>query len=272
MIGKSGIGSSFWLVKSPFHRRQVTVDLRGRQGQSRAPRTKPGLVLARAIVPQSGETGATGNRALGVAMLKTWGRNNSINVQKVMWAAAELGLANERIDVGGAFGGLDGDYGVLNANRRVPTIEDGGVVVWESNVCVRYLAARYGAGSLWPEDPATRAAADMWMDWQQTTLLADMTVVFWGLVRTPEAERNMAAIDAAAGRLAATWRILDDHLDGRSFVAGDRFTMGDIPVGAACYRYYQLAIERPRFGAIEAWYDRLQEREPYRSHVMLPLT
>jgi glutathione S-transferase len=206
-------------------------------------------------------------------MLKVWGRNNSINVQKVMWATAELGLEHERIDVGGAFGGLDTEaYGALNANRRVPTIEDGDTVVWESNACVRYLAARYGAGGLWPTDPAVRAVADMWMDWQQTSLLADMTVVFWGLVRTPEADRDHAAITAAAQRLGGIWRLLDQHLEGRTYVAGDHLTMGDIPVGAACYRYYQLAIERPKLAAIEAWYARLQQRAPFRSHVMIPLT
>jgi glutathione S-transferase len=206
-------------------------------------------------------------------MLRIWGRTNSINVQKVMWAVGELDLPHERIDAGGAFGGLDTDaYRTLNANRRVPTIEDDGVVVWESNACVRYLAARHGAGGLWPEDPVVRAAADMWMDWQQTTLVTDMTTVFWGLVRTPEAERDHAAIEAAAGRLGGIWRRLDDHLAGRRFVAGDRFSMGDIPVGAACYRYHELAIERPRLPAIEAWYSRLQEREPFRTHVMLPLT
>jgi glutathione S-transferase len=205
-------------------------------------------------------------------MLKVWGRTNSINVQKVMWAVGELGRPHERIDVGGAFGGLDGDYGALNANRRVPTIEDGDVVVWESNACVRYLAARYDAGGLWPEDPVARACADMWMDWQQTTLLLDMTTVFWGLVRTPEAERDYPAIETAAGRLGSFWWRLDDHLAKRRFVAGDRFTIGDIPVGAACYRYLQLAIERPKLAAIEGWYERLCERAPYRQHVMLPLT
>jgi glutathione S-transferase len=206
-------------------------------------------------------------------MLRIWGRTNSINVQKVMWAVGELGRPHERIDVGGAFGGLDGaEYRALNANGRIPTIEDDGVVVWESNACVRYLAARYSAGSLWPEDPVTRAAADMWMDWQQTTLLTDMTTVFWGLVRTPEAERDHAAIEAAAGRLGGLWRRLDNHLAGRRYVAGDHFTMGDVPVGATCYRYHQLAIERPKLAAIEAWYGRLQERAPYRTHVMLPVT
>jgi len=206
-------------------------------------------------------------------MLKVWGRNNSINVQKVMWAVGELGLEHERIDVGGAFGGLDTpEYGRLNPNRRVPTVEDGEVVVWESNACVRYLAARYGAGTLWPEEPGRRARADMWMDWQVATLLPDMTVVFWGLIRTPEAERDHARIAAAVERLGTTWRILDEHLASRRFVAGDALTIGDIPVGAGCYRYYSLPIERPSLPKLEAWYGRLKERAPFREHVMLPLT
>jgi glutathione S-transferase len=206
-------------------------------------------------------------------MLRIWGRTNSINVQKVMWAVGELGLAHERIDAGGAFGGLDTeDYGARNPNRRVPTVEDDGVVVWESNACVRYLAARYGAGRLWPEDVRRRARADMWMDWQQTTLLADMTLVFLGLIRTPEAQRDQAAIKAAAERLGVTWRVLDEHLADRRFVAGDTLTIGDIPVGAACYRYYNLPIARPSLPNLEAWHERLKQRPAFREHVMLPIT
>ena len=206
-------------------------------------------------------------------MLRVWGRNNSINVQKVMWTVGELRLPHERIDVGGAFGGLDTpEYGRLNPNRRVPTLEDEDVVVWESNACVRYLAARYGAGRLWPEDVRRRARADMWMDWQVSTLLPDMTVVFWGLIRTPEAERDYPAIAAAAERLGATWRILEQHLNDRRYVTGDVLTMADIPLGASCYRYYGLPIERPHLPNVERWYARLKRRAPFHEHVMLPIT
>jgi glutathione S-transferase len=206
-------------------------------------------------------------------MLKVWGRTNSINVQKVMWAVGELGLEHERVDAGGKFGGLDTpEYGALNPNRLIPTVQDGDVVVWESNACVRYLGARYGRGSLWPEDPAERAGADMWMDWQISRLMPDMTVIFWGLVRTPEDQRDYPAINAAAKRVGETWRVLDHHLASRPFVAGDRLTIGDIPVGAACYRYQELPVERPKLPNLEAWYARLRERAPFRSHVMLPVT
>jgi glutathione S-transferase len=206
-------------------------------------------------------------------MIRIWGRTTSSNVQKVMWAVGELRLAHERIDAGREYGGLDTDaYGGLNPNRRIPTLEDGDAVVWESNVIVRYLAAKFGSGTLWPVDPATRAVADEWMDWQQTTLSEDMRTVFWGLVRTPAEQRDHDKIAAAVESLKEIWGRLDRHLHGRAFVAGDHLTMGDIPVGTICYRYHALGIERAPLPNLEAWYERLTSRAPFREHVMLPLS
>jgi glutathione S-transferase len=206
-------------------------------------------------------------------MLKIWGRVNSINVQKVMWAVAELGLPHERADAGGAFGGLDTpDYKAKNPNSRIPTIDDNGVIVWESNTVVRYLAARYGAGKLWPVDPAHRSEADRWMDWQQTTIAPDMFPVFWGLIRTPPEKRDLAAIKAAGERLAGSFALLDKQLSGRDFVAGRELTMGDIPVGCAYWRYTKLDVPKPRLAACDAWHARLQERQGFRQHVAMPLS
>ena len=112
----------------------------------------------------------------------------------------------------------------------------------------------------------------MWMDWQASTLLPDMTVVFWGLIRTPEAERDYPKIEKSAQRLGTTWQILERHLSDRRYVAGDTLTVGDIPVGATCYRYFGLPIERPQLPNIERWYGRLKRRPPFREHVMLPIT
>lgn len=204
-------------------------------------------------------------------MLKLWGRATSSNVQKAMWAIGELGLAYERVDVGGAYGGLDTpDFGALNPNRKIPAIEDdGGVVGWESNAVVRYLASRYGAGTLYPEDWAARMAADQWMDWMQTTLYPDFGQVFWGLVRTPSAKRDGAAIDRALARAHQHYTALDAHLAGRPFVAGERLTMGDIPIGSTLYRYYDMAIPRPDLPRLRDYYDRLVDRPAYREHVMV---
>src|SRR5207248_962223 len=94
-------------------------------------------------------------------MLKVWGRASSLNVQKAMWTVGELGIAHERLDVGGRFGGLDRpEYLRMNPNAKIPTIDDDGVIVCESIAVVRYLCARYGEGGLWDPDPGVRAQAD----------------------------------------------------------------------------------------------------------------
>jgi glutathione S-transferase len=206
-------------------------------------------------------------------MLKIWGRTNSINVQKVMWTVGELRLEHERVDVGGEHGGLDTPaYGAINPNRRVPTIEDGSFRLWESNVIVRYLAAKHDPGGLWPAELERRAVAEQWMDWQQTTLLPDMRTIFWGLVRTEPAKRDHAAMDAAVENLKSIWEKLNQHLGGRSFVVDDQFTMGDVPVGAMYHRYRALGVEEGGHENLAAWYERLERRASYRMHVMLPLS
>jgi glutathione S-transferase len=203
-------------------------------------------------------------------MLKVWGRRNSINVQKVMWAVGELGLAHEHIDAGGSFGGLDTDeFGTMNPNRRVPVIDDDGIVVWESHAIVRYLAAKYGAGALWPEDAGARARSDLWTDWVLADLQPAFIGLFWNLYRTPEEQRNWNLIRQGIARSAILFQLLDRHLSEHAFIAGDVLTMGDIPAGTQLYRYFELEIDRPSLPNVEAWYARLQEREPYRTHVMV---
>ncbi len=206
-------------------------------------------------------------------MVNIWGRSNSINVQKVMWAVGELRLDYERLDVGGEYGGLDtAEYGAMNRNRRVPTLQDNAFTLWESNVIVRYLAAKHDPGGLWPEAPETRAIAEQWMDWQQTTLLSDMRTVFWGLVRTEPEKKDQARIAASIENLKSLWERLNEHLGNRLFVAGDEFSMGDIPVGAMYHRYCALRVERAAAQNLSSWYERLKRRPAYRAHVMLPLS
>ena len=209
-------------------------------------------------------------------MLKIYGRVNSINVQKVLWAAAECCVTFQQVDVGGAFGGNDQPwYREMNPNGLVPTIDDDGYVLWESHAVVRYLAAAYGADSLWPADPRRRGEADRWMDWQQTTLQPGMTALFWGWIRTPPEQRDLAAMEAARVATSPLWQRLDDHLAGRQFVMGEHFSMGDIPVGAMCHRWLNLPIERgdlPEQPHLQAWYGRLCQRPAYRTHVAVKMT
>ncbi len=205
-------------------------------------------------------------------MLKVWGRRSSFNVQKVLWLVGELGLAHEHIPAGGGFGLLDEPaFRALNPHGRVPVLEDGDLAVWESHAILRYLAARYGHGAFWADDPAARSRIDGWMDWAQTALQpAFLNGVFWRYYRTPAAQRDWPAIRRSLDRCAELLGLLDRRLADRAFVMGDALSLADIPVGTALYRYFGLEIERPSLPNVETWYRRLQQRLPYREHVMVP--
>ena len=206
-------------------------------------------------------------------MLKIWGRTNSINVQKVSWCCAELGLKYERIDAGLQFGvNTTPDYKAMNPNALVPTIDDDGFVLWESQAIVRYLARKHGLGSLCPSDARTCADADRWMDWHATTVWPNLQPVFRELIRAAPDKRNMPLVEESRKKLSVSMAILDAHLAGRKFVTGDSFTMGDIPLGTAVQRWFNLPIERENYKSLEAWYRRLQERAAFKQCVDMKLT
>ena len=206
-------------------------------------------------------------------MLVIWGRDSSVNVQKVLWCCEELQLAYERTDAGGSFGVVNSPhYRALNPNGLVPTIEDDGFVLWESNAIVRYLAAKDASGNLWPTDLRRRAEADRWMDWENTTLWPALRPLFLGLVRAAPENRDSRALDESRQRTAAALSIVESQLATREYLAGDAFTMGDIPLGCAIWRWLMLPIERPSLPNVQRWFDGLTRRSAYRKVVTLPLT
>jgi glutathione S-transferase len=208
-----------------------------------------------------------------IEMLKLWGRANSINVQKVLWCCGELGLEYERIDAGNEFGiNKTAEYRALNPNGLVPTIEDGDVQLWESNVIVRYLAHKHGAGSLCPADIGTRFDAERWMDWQATVFWPALRPLFIELVRTPPAKREADVVSKGENLSLSAVRILDARLSGRTFLAGESFTMGDIPAAATLHRWYALDIDHPELPNVQRWYDLMKLRPPFRDVVMTPLS
>jgi glutathione S-transferase len=208
-------------------------------------------------------------------MLKIWGRNTSSNVQKAMWALAELGVPCERIDIGGPFGkNRDKPYLAMNPNGLVPTIEeDDGYTLWESNSIVRYLAAKYGKGKLEPADLRIRANAQRWMDWQLSVANAAIFPVFWGLIRTPPEKRDPKAIEDGKAKCLAAAKIMDAQLAQTRFLAGDEFSYGDIPVGPFIYRYFRLVPDHPPLPNVERWYKEISARPAFKTHVLeVPFT
>jgi len=206
-------------------------------------------------------------------MLTIYGRATSSNVQLVMWAVDELGLDHERRDYGHVHGGLDTpEFSALNPHRKVPVLQDGDVIVWESAAILRYLAARYGdGGAFWPADPAARARVDMWAEWGKNELCNDFTVpIFWARVRTAAAKRDAARLRTATATFDTYMALLADQLDDQPFVCGDTLTAADIVIGHLLFRWFTMDIPRAANPRVEAYYQRLTGRPAYQAHVMVP--
>ncbi len=205
-------------------------------------------------------------------MIEIWGRASSSNVQKVLWCCAELGVDYRRYDIGREFGGnRTAEYLKMNPNGLVPTIRDEGLVVWESNTIQRYLAVRYGDGTVYPTDAAARTHVDRWLDWEAGTLAPTIHPVFWGLVRTPPEQRNLAALGEAQAKLTEAFAILDGHLLNQKFVGGDKLTLADIAMGNSAYRWFSFEITRPEFRGLKAWYDVISKRPGFLEYIAKPM-
>ncbi|PZW51146.1 glutathione S-transferase [Humitalea rosea] len=206
-------------------------------------------------------------------MLTILGRKTSSNVMKLLWLCEELGIAYEREDIGGPFGGnTEPAYLARNPNGLVPTIvEADGFTLYESNAILRYLAATHGGERLYPADPRRRAKVEQWLDWQLGMNNRPMTVMFITLIRVAEAERNMAAVARARDEAEALWRIVEAELEGRPYLCGEALTLADIALGIYVHRWFVLPIARPELPQLAAWYARLKTHKGYADNCLAPL-
>ena len=210
-------------------------------------------------------------------MFKLWGRNTSSNVQKVRWLCAELGVHYDQTEVGGSFGRTkEPFYLAMNPNSLVPTIDDAGFTLYESNSIMRYLASKYSAHDLYPVGLRERADCERWLDWNLSALGPAITPVFWGLIRTPVEQRDHAVILAAARKTFDTLSIVEERLSRHAYLCGTQLTLADIPTGIQTHRWFNVPLnevgyQRPALPNVSSWYGRLTQRKPFQETVMIPL-
>ncbi len=206
-------------------------------------------------------------------MLKLWGRISSINVRKVVLTAQLLEVPFERIDAGATFGVVQTpDYKAKNPNALVPLLEDGDFSLWESNVIVRYLGARFGSRGFYPEPLQARFDAERWMDWQQATLNPAGREAFIQLIRTPAERRDQAAIETSVKATETLLAMLDAHLARQPFMAGNTLTMADVPVACDMHRWWGLPLQHPPHPHLQRWYDGIRSLPAARGALDVPLS
>jgi glutathione S-transferase len=204
-------------------------------------------------------------------MIEVWGRKNAYNVQKVIWTLHELKLDYLHHDVGSTPGDLETDeFLAINPHARIPVVLDQNEYIWESNTIIRYLSSVYGMKSLWIECPVLRTHAERWMDWEIATLQPDFIDLFWSYYRSPEMKRDTDKIANSQMRCELHLQKLNQHLHQQPYIAGEKFSMGDIPCATCLYRYFSmgLSVDKPKY--ILSWYNRLSERKAFQHSIMVP--
>lgn len=208
-------------------------------------------------------------------MMRLWGRKTSINVQKVLWCLAELGLEEdkdfERIDAGLHFGiNRTPEFLALNPNGLVPALEDGDLVLWESNTILRYLKSQYDPEKRFPTDINGHFKSEKWMDWQLGTMWPPLRVALLGLTRTPEAARNYELIKKSYQEADSLLALLDQHLEKNLYCSGEQFSIGDIPLALCVSRWILLEQTFPektgprsQLNNIDEWMKRIQTKTQY---------
>jgi glutathione S-transferase len=201
-------------------------------------------------------------------MLRILGKASSINVRKVLWTCAELGLDHAREDWGSGFAATDTpEFLALNPNGLVPVIRDGDRVLWESNSICRYLAARQARTDLLPAELWPRAQVERWMDWQATELNTAWRDAFMGLVRRDPRFADPTRIAAGIAGWNRGMGILERQLAATgAFVAGSDFTLADVVLGLSVNRWLLTPMTRPDYPAIAAYVARLAPRPGWQAH------
>ena len=154
----------------------------------------------------------------------------------------------------------------------MPTVRDGELVLWESNTICRYLATTHRGERLYPAAPAGRALVERWMDWQLSTLGAPMGALLYGLIRSKPEGRDHATIEAARRKAIVAWTIVEDALEGRSFLAGADLSLAEIVMGTLVYRWHAFPLERPPLKNLKSWYERMRERPAFKTYIEIPIT
>lgn len=201
-------------------------------------------------------------------MLKIYGRANSINVRKVLWAAEEMGIPFIREDWGRGFRSTgEPDFVKVSPFGVVPVIDDDGFILRESNTIVRYLATKHNRADLFPTELRARATIESWMDWANTELMSGVRPVFHGLVVKNPAFQAPAVIAAGAKEWAQQLQLLENHLIANGpYLMGRNFTIADIPAALVVNRWFAIEFEKPAFKTLTAYYDRMAMRPAFRKH------
>ena len=191
----------------------------------------------------------------------------SQHARRVRVLIYELGLEVETEEVGFGAEGFGGDdragFLKLNPNGKVPVLQHGEVVLWESNTIMGYLADLHGDTELWPRDPLERAQISMWQVWQAAHLTPAADGLFYEN-RVKPSFLQQATDDAEVARLEGSFHrwmgVLESRLECSESLALGRFTCADISVSSALMHAESSRMPIAEHPVVQTWLQRIQQR------------
>ncbi|MDS7930555.1 glutathione S-transferase [Acinetobacter sp. V102_4] len=196
-------------------------------------------------------------------MLKILGRDNSINVRKVLWLCEELNLEYEREDWGrGVLSTQSPEFLQLNPNGQIPVVLDGDLVLWQSNSIIRYLANAYDKEHLlYPTQAKERFFVDQWLDWQAIELNNSWTYTIMSLLRHSPDHQDPNLLQQGIDKWNRHMQILDQQLaKTQAYVAGSQFSLADIPIGLSVQRWKATPFDHPTLKHVDQYFELLNQR------------
>ncbi len=189
-------------------------------------------------------------------MIKVYGNVYS-RAGIVMCALETLGLEYEYIPYLPKGAEIKSDeYLALNPAGKVPTLVDGDLVLWETQAILFYLADAYGNGQLWGDTAKERADVYRWAFFVSNQLEAFALDLFVQHKFVPEEQRDAAIIARANLELEKNLPILNQQLEGRAYLLGDKPTVADIH-GASILSWVKLVgFDMKRYPNIDTWIKR----------------
>jgi len=178
------------------------------------------------------------------------------NCYKVRLLLAHLGIPYERSELSVTDRSTRAELlGELNPALRVPTIVlDDGRPLAESNAIIWY----FGDGTRYvPEDRYKRARVLQWLFFEQYSHEPFIAVVRFWVAYSGDPERFAGELDAKRAGGYAALDAMERHLESRSFLVADRYTIADISLYAYTHVAHEGGFDLSGYPAIRAWLDRV---------------
>ncbi len=187
-------------------------------------------------------------------MLKLYGQYRS-RAFRVAWLCKESNIPYEHVNVTVNVEGAtckEPLYVALNPNARVPTIDDGGFVMWESAAINLYLAEKYQS-PLWPADVKARGRACQWAFFIANDVEPHMITVMQNRVLFAPEKRDAALADAADARLQPRLKVLDDFLSKNKYFGIEKWDLADFMVASVCYSFFVMKYDLSKYPHFQKW-------------------